>query len=156
MLQEWSRPYLPGEPSLTPTCAAEVRVARVEEADYELKRAEAKALLAQGQAQLNLLLAGSRAEDIRRAEEQVKEARATARAAAADLDRTEKVFVGGSATSKQREEERKAEEEQQSHLAKTIQGRASCLGAGLRGAMPACLPAWPLAGTRLQATTHAC
>jgi HlyD family secretion protein len=52
------------------------------------------------QAQLDLLKAGARAEDIERAREAVREARAAATAAAADKKRIEEVYAQGSATQK--------------------------------------------------------
>ncbi|MFA7157745.1 MAG: biotin/lipoyl-binding protein, partial [Kiritimatiellia bacterium] len=48
-------------------------VARIDAADYELKRSEARAAVAVAAAQLELLRAGSRKEDIARAREQVLE-----------------------------------------------------------------------------------
>jgi HlyD family secretion protein len=75
-------------------------VARLDARDYELKRDEARAALANMQAQLDLLKAGARAEDIERAREAVREARAAATAAAADKKRIEEVFAQGSATQK--------------------------------------------------------
>lgn len=76
-------------------------VARLDPADYTLRRDEARAVVAQARAQLDLLRAGSRTEDVQRAREQVREARAAAAAAAADRGRIEKVFADGSATRKQ-------------------------------------------------------
>jgi HlyD family secretion protein len=81
-------------------------VAELDRTDYELKRAEAKAALAHAQAQLDLLLAGSREEDIRQAEEQVRGAQAAAKVAASDLERVQQVFATGSATAKQRDDAR--------------------------------------------------
>jgi len=75
-------------------------VARLDARDYELKRDEARAALANMQAQLDLLKAGARAEDIERAREAVREARAAATAAAADKKRIEEVYAQGSATQK--------------------------------------------------------
>lgn len=76
-------------------------IARLDPADYELKRNEARAALVAAQAQWDLMLAGSRDEDIRRAQEQVREAEAAARAAAADLQRIRNVYEKKSATQKQ-------------------------------------------------------
>lgn len=76
-------------------------VARIDPADYELKRAESAAALAQAQAQLDLLLAGSREEDVQRARDQVRETEVAVRAAAADLERIAQVFKQNSATQKQ-------------------------------------------------------
>ena len=77
------------------------RAARLDPADFELKAAESRAALAQAEAQLALLQAGSRAEDIQRAREQLREAAAAATAAAADLQRIRPVFEKHSATQKQ-------------------------------------------------------
>ena len=76
-------------------------VARLDTADSELRRDEARATLAHAQAQLDLMLAGSRDEDIQRARDQVREAQASARAAAADLSRLQQVFDKNGATQKQ-------------------------------------------------------
>jgi HlyD family secretion protein len=76
-------------------------VAQVDPADYVLKRDEAKAALAQAQAQLELMQAGSRPEDIRRGRAEVRQAKALADAAAADLKRTREVFEKQSATAQQ-------------------------------------------------------
>ncbi|MDD5483130.1 MAG: efflux RND transporter periplasmic adaptor subunit [Kiritimatiellae bacterium] len=76
-------------------------IARLDAADYELKRREAKAAVAVARAQLDLLLAGSRDEDIARAREQAAEARALAASAAADLRRIISVYQTGTATQKQ-------------------------------------------------------
>ncbi len=75
-------------------------VARLDARDHELRRDEARAALANAQAQLDLLKAGARTEDIERAREAVREARAAATAAAADQKRIEDVFAQGSATQK--------------------------------------------------------
>jgi len=76
-------------------------VARLDTRDYELKRDEARAALANAQAQLDLMQAGSRTEDIERGREAVREARAATTAAAADKKRIAEVFAQGSATQKQ-------------------------------------------------------
>lgn len=76
-------------------------IARLDATDYELKRNEAAAAVAVARAQLDLLLAGSREEDIERAREQVAEAQALAEAAAADLRRISAVYQNGTVTQKQ-------------------------------------------------------
>ena len=76
-------------------------VAQLDPRDYELKLQEAKAGLAQAQAQLDLMAAGSRYEDVQRAREQVREAEAVAGAARADSNRIERVYTRDSATKKQ-------------------------------------------------------
>jgi len=76
-------------------------VARLDPADYLLKQAEAEAAVKVAKAQLDLLLAGSRQEDIERAYEQVREARASFISADADLRRVSAVYQSGTATRKQ-------------------------------------------------------
>lgn len=76
-------------------------IARLDPTDYELKRNEAKAAVAVARAQLELLLAGSREEDIERARAQVIEANALAGSSSADRRRIDSVFKTGAATQKQ-------------------------------------------------------
>ena len=71
---------------------------------FQLRRDEARAALAQSQAQFDLLTAGSRSEDVLRARAQVAEAAATAAAAAADARRIEPLFAQNSVTQKQRDD----------------------------------------------------
>jgi len=91
--------------ALTPQEGDRVRpgdlIARLDSADYELKRNEAKAAVAVASAQLELLLAGSREEDVERAREQVMEAKALAESSSADLRRISSVYQSGTATQKQ-------------------------------------------------------
>jgi HlyD family secretion protein len=79
-------------------------VARLDTADHEPRRAEAAAGVAAAQAQVDLLAAGSREEDVARAEAQVREGEAAARLAQADLKRVSDLFTNGTATAKQRDE----------------------------------------------------
>jgi HlyD family secretion protein len=86
-------------------------IARLDTADARLALARATAERAQADAQLRLLLAGSRAEDIRQADAQVAGADADARAAeaelgasAADLDRFEALLASNSGSRKQRDD----------------------------------------------------
>jgi HlyD family secretion protein len=86
-------------------------VALLDTADAKLALTGASAARAQADAQLRLLLAGSRAEDIRQAEAQVAGAEAEARAAeaelaasAADLDRFEALLASSSGSRKQRDD----------------------------------------------------
>jgi membrane fusion protein YbhG len=86
-------------------------VARLDTADAELALKRTQAERAQADAQLRLLLAGSRAEDIRQAEAQAAGADADARAAeadlaasAADLDRFEALLASNSGSRKQRDD----------------------------------------------------
>ena len=71
---------------------------------YQLRRDEARASLALAQAQLDLMIAGSRQEDVLRARAQVREAQALAGAAAADAKRIEALFAQNSVTVKQRDD----------------------------------------------------
>ncbi len=71
---------------------------------YQLRRDEARASLALAQAQLDLMNAGSREEDVLRARAQVREAQALAGAAAADAKRIETLFAQNSVTVKQRDD----------------------------------------------------
>lgn len=95
---------------LPPQEGASVRrgeiVAQIDPADYILRRNETTALLAQAEAQLALVRAGSRDEDVRRAREQVREAAAAAAASSNDLRRVAALFENGSATEKQRDDAR--------------------------------------------------
>ena len=83
-------------------------VAQIDTADYLLRRNEVAALVAQAEAQLSLVRAGFRDEDIQRAREQVREAAAAAAAFSNDLRRTAALFGNGSATEKQRDDARAA------------------------------------------------
>jgi len=76
-------------------------IASIDASDYELRQREASAMLAGAQAQMDLLLAGTREEDVQRAREQVREAQAVAGAAKADLVRIEELFKKSSVTRKQ-------------------------------------------------------
>lgn len=80
------------------------RVAQLDAKDYELKRDEARGGLAQAEAQLALMLAGSRDEDIQRARAQVQEAEAAARAAEADRQRLAQAYAKQSVTVKQKDD----------------------------------------------------
>ena len=92
-------------------------VARLDVSDYALRRDEAQASLALAQAQLELLRAGARAEDVLRARAGVREARAAAEAAAADQQRVEQVFAAKSATQKQFDDARARAEQTAAALA---------------------------------------
>lgn len=83
-------------------------VARLDSADFTLKRDEARAALAQAKAQLDLLLAGSRQEDVQRGRDQLREAKIVADSAATDYRRVEKVFAEKSATQKQHDDAKTA------------------------------------------------
>ncbi len=91
--------------SLTPregeTVKAGQTVAKLDPADYELRREELRAVLAQAQAQLDLMQAGSRDEDVRRARAQLAEAQASVRNSHADLERARRLFATGTVTKKQ-------------------------------------------------------
>jgi HlyD family secretion protein len=86
-------------------------IARLDTADAQLALTRADAERAQADAQLRLLLAGARPEDIRQAEAQAAGADADARAAdaelvatAADLDRFEALLASSSGSRKQRDD----------------------------------------------------
>ncbi len=86
-------------------------IARLDAADATLALTRAKAEQSQAEAQVRLLLAGSRIEDIRQAEAQVSSAEAEASAAAADLNaseievgRFESLLASNSGSRKQRDD----------------------------------------------------
>ena len=79
-------------------------VARLETIDAEHQLAQARANVEAADAQLRLLLAGSRAEDLRRAEDQMAQAQAELDAARRDLDRLSGLADRGSATEKSRDD----------------------------------------------------
>jgi len=81
-------------------------VARLDTLDAEHRLAAARATVAAADAQLRLLLAGSRAEDLRRAEENLARAQAELDAARRDLVRLEGLAERGSATEKARDDAR--------------------------------------------------
>lgn len=84
---------------------------------YQLRRNEARALLAQAQAQLDLMNAGSREEDVLRAKAQVREAESLARNAALEASRIRTLFSQGSATQKQQDDTTSAAERTAATLA---------------------------------------
>lgn len=98
-------PFEEGEP----VRAGEV-VARVETVDLEHQLERARAETDAADAQLDLLLEGTRAEDLRRAEEAVAQARAELDAARRDLARFEGLAERGTATEKARDDARTREE----------------------------------------------
>jgi HlyD family secretion protein len=79
-------------------------VASFETTDTEHQLAQARANAEAADAQLRLLLAGSRAEDLRRAEDQMAQAQAELDAARRDLDRLSGLAERGSATEKSRDD----------------------------------------------------
>ncbi len=96
-------------------------LATLDNTPYRLRRDEALAALALAQAQLDLINAGSRSEDILRARAQVREARAMAEAAATDSKRIEILFAQNSVTTKQRDDAVTAAERAAAGLAATEQ-----------------------------------
>jgi len=84
--------------------SAGVVVARLETIDAEHRLAQARANSEAADAQLRLLLAGSRAEDLRRAEDQLAQAQAELDAARRDLDRLAGLAERGTATEKSRDD----------------------------------------------------
>ena len=81
-------------------------VARLDTVDAEHRLAAARALKEAADAQLRLLLAGSRVEDLKRAEDHLAQAQAELDAASRDLDRLEGLADRGSATEKARDDAR--------------------------------------------------
>jgi HlyD family secretion protein len=79
-------------------------VARFETIDAEHRLAQARATVAAADAQLRLLVAGSRAEDLRRAEDRLAQARAELESANRDLDRLRGLAERGTATEKSRDD----------------------------------------------------
>jgi len=90
--------------------SAGVVVARLETIDAEHLLAQARANAEAADAQLRLLLAGSRAEDLRRAEDQLAQAQAELDAARRDLDRLAGLAERGTATEKSRDDAATREE----------------------------------------------
>jgi HlyD family secretion protein len=86
------------------TVSAGDLVALLETIDAEHQLAQARANVDAADAQLRLLLAGSRAEDLRRAEDQMAQAQAELDAARRDLDRLSGLADRGSATEKSRDD----------------------------------------------------
>ena len=85
-------------------------VARFDTVDLGHELAQARAALDGAEAQLALLVAGSRAEDLRRAEESLARARAELDAARRDLGRLEGLADRGAATEKARDDARTRQE----------------------------------------------
>ncbi len=79
-------------------------VARLETVDAEHRLAQARAQADAADAQLRLLLAGTRAEDLRRAEDQLAQAQAELDAANRDLARLQGLADRGTATEKARDD----------------------------------------------------
>jgi HlyD family secretion protein len=121
-------------------------IARVDATDTELATRRAEAERDQAQAQLALLRAGSRPEDIRQASAQVQSAQADVRgaqaeldAAAADLERFEGLLRVNAGSVKQRDDARTRREVAQSrvHAAQErAQGAADALARVRAGARP--------------------
>ena len=86
------------------TITAGELVALFETVDAEHQLAQVRANAESADAQLRLLLAGSRAEDLRRAEDQMAQAQAELDAARRDLDRLSGLADRGSATEKSRDD----------------------------------------------------
>lgn len=91
-------------------------VATLDPLPYKLHCDEARAALAQAEAQRDLMLAGSRDEDIQRARAHVREAKATADAAGTDANRMETLLAQNSATQKQRDDAATARERTAANL----------------------------------------
>lgn len=106
-------------------------VARIDKKDYQLRVEEARNNVKLAQAQLDLILAGSRAEDIEAAKEKVREAKAALDLAEADFRRIEQVYKSGSATQKQYDDAKAAAERARAVYAAAEQNLAR-LQAGAR------------------------
>lgn len=106
-------------------------VAKIDQEDYRLRVEEAKNAVKLAQTQIDLILAGSRVEDIEAAKEKVKEAKATLELAQADFKRIEQVYKSGSATQKQYDDAKTALERAQAIVAAAEQNLAR-LQAGAR------------------------
>jgi HlyD family secretion protein len=96
-------------------------VARLETVDAEHRLAQTRAQAEAADAQLRLLLAGTRAEDLRRAEDRLAQAQAELDAANRDLARLEGLAERGTATEKARDD---AETRQQVAERSVAAGRA--------------------------------
>jgi len=92
-------------------------IALIDPSDHTLRRDEADAALEYAQAQLDLLLAGPRAEDVERARQQALEAEAAARVAESDRARIERLHAAGSASDKQLDDARALGDRAQATLA---------------------------------------
>jgi HlyD family secretion protein len=79
-------------------------IARLDTVEAEHRLAQARATADAADAQLRLLLAGTRAEDVRRAEDQLAQAQAELDAAVRDLGRLEGLADRGTATEKARDD----------------------------------------------------
>ncbi len=79
-------------------------IASIDHAGLDIQLGQAEAGVALARAQLDLLLVGSRAEDLSQAEAALVSARETARIAKADAARTTELLASGSATRKQKDD----------------------------------------------------
>jgi len=124
-------------------------VATIDSAMYLLRCDEARAALAQAQAQRDLMLAGSRDEDIQRARAQVREAKASADAAITDSRRMETLLTQNSATQKQRDDAATALERTSASLAASEQQLARLIKGNRQEEIRATQAAVELAQARL-------
>lgn len=124
-------------------------LAELDPTPYALRLDEAKAGLAQAQAQLDLVLAGSRDEDIQRSRELVREAKARADAAALDAKRLADVFARGSIATKQRDDAAAAAEQTAAALAAAQQQLARLLAGSRKEEIRLAQAAVDLAKTRV-------
>lgn len=92
-------------------------IATIDPVSYQLRCDEARAAFAQAKAQWELMVAGSRDEDILRARAQVREAKAAADAAITDARRMETLLAQNSVTQKQRDDAATAQEKTTANLA---------------------------------------
>lgn len=130
-------------------------LATIEPLAYQLRRDEARAALAQTQAQLDLMLAGSRDEDILRSRAQVREAQSLADTALRDSQRIEPLFAQGSVTQKQRDDSAAAVERTAAALAASEQQLSRLIKGNRQEEIRAAQAAVELAKTRLAQTEKA-
>jgi len=102
-------------------------VAQLDATGDNLRRDESRAVVNAAQAQLDLVLAGSRVEDIEQARARVREAKATAEAVVADAKRIQSVFEKGSGTQKQMDDAKALADRTEAALAGSEQDLAKLL-----------------------------
>jgi HlyD family secretion protein len=107
-------------------------IAKIDGSDYELKRDRAAGERDQARAQVDLLVAGARSEDIEAARAHVRSAQAAFDLAEANRRRVEALVSGGAATARQGDEARTASEQAGATLAAAQETLAKMLS-GSRG-----------------------
>ena len=124
-------------------------LATIDPLAYKLRRDESLAAQTLAQAQLDLMLAGSRDEDILRARAQVREAKSLADTAVRDSQRIESLFAQGSVTLKQRDDAAASVERTSAALAATEQQLSRLVKGNRQEDIRAAQAAVDLAKTRL-------